>query len=246
MPMRNFFAILLTVAAFGSNAQNQKPAQPQTPSQVKPQEQSQRQVNPFVDHFFKKYTLATRWNDFAAAKDALFDLIVETGNDSLAYTLAVYYYDNNQFAPCVFVCKDLLARAPKNTDLLQMSGSAFEGLGLKEKALPNYETLYLVTNNLAVLYKMATLQYDTKLFAECQANVDILLSKPTEIDKLKVTVNNDQNKSKEYPLKVALLNLKGLLAHQAGDKALAKKSFEDALALAPDFQLAKENLSKMK
>ena len=47
-------------------------------------------------------------------------------------------------------------------------------------------------------------------------------------------------------MKVAVLNLKGMLALDQGDKVGAKKLFEQVLALAPDFVLAKEGLTKTK
>ena len=47
-------------------------------------------------------------------------------------------------------------------------------------------------------------------------------------------------------MKVALFNLKGLLALDQGDKVNAKKYFEQALAIAPDFALAKDGLAKTK
>lgn len=247
--MKRVLTITLILFAWAALAQKTKPGQPaqkQTPVETPAKETPTPQSNPFIDHFFKKYQLALRWNDQVTAKDALYDLIAETGNDSLAYTLAVYYYQNRTYAPCVLISKDLLVRDPKNVNLLQLSASGFEGLGLQDKALINYETLYLVTNNISVLYKMATLQYDVKRYAECQTNVDFLLTKKDDIDKLKVSVNEADNKVREYPLKAALFNLKGLLAEQAGNKDLAKKSYQEALAVAPEFSLAKENIAKLK
>jgi Tfp pilus assembly protein PilF len=47
-------------------------------------------------------------------------------------------------------------------------------------------------------------------------------------------------------MRVAVLNLKGMLAIDQGDKVNAKKFFEQTLAIAPDFVLAKEGLAKTK
>ena len=76
-------------------------------------------------------------------------------------------------------------------------------------------------------------------------NVDILLTKQ-DMETMKVSFNDAQNKPKEYPMKVALLNLKGLLKQQLGDNVAAKKLFAEAVAIAPDFAPAKENLVKIK
>ena len=55
-----------------------------------------------------------------------------------------------------------------------------------------------------------------------------------------------ENNTKEFPIKVAILNLKGMVARENGDKVGAKKFFEQALAIAPDFPQAKENMAKLK
>jgi hypothetical protein len=47
-------------------------------------------------------------------------------------------------------------------------------------------------------------------------------------------------------MKVALLNLKGLVAQDQGDKIAAKKFYDQVLTLAPDFAPAKESISKLK
>lgn len=181
------------------------------------------------------------------AKDALYDLIVENPqNDSLIFSLAYFYYENEKFASAVLVSQPLLARNPKNIQALEISAIGYEMMGVPDRSLQNYESLYLLTNNLNTLYKMSFLQFDLKRFSECLATIDILMSKP-ELDTLKVVFNDVENKPKEYPMKVSVLNLKGLAVQEHfGDKAAAKKLFEEALAIAPDFVMAKQNLAKVK
>ena len=245
--MRKVSILFFTFAAVVALAQNpaQKPAQ--KPSQaVTPQTQTQRQVDRLTEHFARKNALANRWNDADMARDALYDLIVEyPGNDSLIYALALEYYNSQKYISSVLIAQDLLARNPKNIEVLQMAASGFEALNLNDKALSNYESLYLQNNNSGALYKMAFLQYELKKYVESKTNVDILLTKP-DIESMTVTLRDSENKQKEYPFKVSLLNLKGLLAQQVGDKAGAKKAFEESLSLAPDFPLAKQNLAKLK
>jgi tetratricopeptide (TPR) repeat protein len=208
-------------------------------------QQPQPQANPLVDHFIRKYQLATRWSDEQMAKDALYDLIVEgAANDSIVYTMALSYFENRQYAPALLICKDLLPKDPKNINLLEISAASYEGLGLKDKALPNYESIFLLTNNVGVLYKMAALQYETKKYPEAITNLDIILTKP-EVQTLKATFNDAQGKPKEYILKVSVLYLKGLIAQET-DKIAARKYYTEALAIAPDFVPAKESLAKLK
>jgi tetratricopeptide (TPR) repeat protein len=234
------FPILLATSALAQN-QTQKPVQKPAPVAT-----PQREVDPMAEHFAKKNALANRWNDPDVAKDALYDLITEyPGNDSLIYVLALEYYNSAKYISAVLVAQDLLARSPKNIEVLQLAASGFEALNLNDKALANYESLYLQSNNSGALYKMAVLQYELKKYVESKTNVDILLTK-TDIETMKVTLSDSEKKQKDYPIKVSILNLKGLLAQQAGDKVGAKKAFDEALAIAPDFLPAKQNLSKLK
>ena len=119
-------------------------------------------------------------------------------------------------------------------------------MGVRDRALQNYESLYLLSNNVSVLYKMAFIQYELKRYNEAITSIDILLSNKG-VEALKVVFNDVENKPKEYAMTVALLNLKGMaVLDHLGDKAAAKKLFDQALAAAPDFVLAKQNLNKVK
>jgi len=217
----------------------QTPAQAQTPPATSVQ-------GVIAEHFARKYQIAQRWGDYEVAKDALYDLISDfPGNDSLIFTLAYFYFDNQKYPSCAMVCNDLLARNSRNVAALELSGISYENLNIKDKALQNFESLFLLTNNNTTLYKMASLQYDLKRYQEVLINADILLTKP-EADSLKVTFNDAQGKPKEYPLRAALLNLKGLTFKAQGDNVNAKKLFEDAIKVEPNFDPAKQNLASLK
>ncbi len=244
------FAWMLVSASI-SVAQNQpaKTGQKTPPAGQKPAQAAAAKPapgNPLGDHFGKKYAIAARWNDFDVAKDAMYDLIVEfPGSDSLIFALAYFYYENQKYPSAVLVCQDLLARNPKNIEALELAGLGYESLSINDRALQNFESLFLITNNNATLYKMSFLQYQLKRYGESLTNADFLLTKP-EADSLKVTYNDAANIPKEYALKVALLNLKGMIYRDQADKVNARKFFEEALKAAPDFAPAKKNLAELK
>jgi tetratricopeptide (TPR) repeat protein len=255
MKMRLIFSLVMMVFSFQVFSQAQKqpvktdtkqPAKTDT-KQPAAQTEAKNQASPLTEHFYKKYMTAVQWNDFDVAKDALYDLIIENpSNDSLIYSLAYYYYENQKYVPAVLVSQQLLARNPKSAPALEISAIGYESMGVKDRALQSFESLYLLSNNIGTLYKMAFLQYELKRFTESLASVDILLAK-AELDSTKVVFNDAANKAKEYPMKVSVLNLKGLIQlDHFGDKAAAKKLFDEALAIAPDFVPAKENLVKTK
>jgi tetratricopeptide (TPR) repeat protein len=203
-------------------------------------------INPLTQHFARKYAAALQWNDYEVAKDALYDLIIENpGNDSIIFDLAVYYFQNQKSASAVLVASELLKRNPKNTGALEVAAGGYEALGVLDKSIQSYESLYLLTDNITALYKMAFLQYQMKRFKESANSAEILLARK-DLDGVKASYNDSKGKAKEFPVKVAVVNLKGMLALDQGDKINAKKFFQEALAIAPDFALAKENLAKIK
>lgn len=242
-----FFGLTPESLAQKKKAVKQEEVKPvETPAEVKPEETEQVIADPLFEHFYRKYVMASRWNDSQAAKDALLDLIIlRPKNDSLIYTLAYYYFDNNQFAPAMLIAQDLLARNDKNYRYLELSAASFEALGLLDKALQNYETIYLLSNNTMALYKIAFLQYDLKKYEEGLTNVDILMSRP-DVESIKIGFNDANNQPKEYAMKLAVLNLKGLILEEKGDKGGAKKIYEDLIKQAPDFQPAIANLAELK
>lgn len=221
----------------------QKPAE--QPNQQPSNQQQQQQVDPFIAHFFKKYSLALQFNDYDVAKDALYDVIVEAPTDSLLTSLTLLYYENQKYTSAFLVAQAMLQRNPKNLTMLEVAATSAETVGILDRSLQYYESLYLLTNNLNTLYKISFIQYDLKRFAECKTNAEIMLSKP-EVETTKVVYNDAQNKQKEYAMKVAVLNLLGMTKLEQADKEGARKAFQEALAIAPDFVLAKQGLEKAK
>lgn len=257
-----FLIIALLMSVSVVNAQrkkgdkNVKPATEQAPATQQPaaakpeepkpdvEEEGRQQVTGFFNHFYKKYLVANQFGDYDVARDALYDILVESPTDSMLYTLAVSYFDAQKFTSAALVGQELLTRIPKNPMVLELTGSAFESLGLKDKALQHFESMYLVENSFAAQYKVALLQYDLKRLKEAQINCEDMLTKK-EADKITVTFQNAAKQNKECTIRVSILNLLGLIARDSSDKATAKKYFEQALAIAPEFPEAKENLAAL-
>ncbi len=195
--------------------------------------------------YHNNYNLATRYSDIVAAKSALYSLInIEPQNDSLKFNLAYLYFDNQQYPSTILVCMDILANSPRHAPSLEMSAISYEELGLKEKALTNYEQHYLITDKLESLYKLTFIQYDLKRYGECDVNLAILLKDP-EIDNITMLFQTTDSARKQFSLRVAILNLSGLVKKDQGDIAGARAAFNEVLALAPDFVFAANNLAEL-
>ena len=195
--------------------------------------------------FYNNYAMATRYNDFEEAKSALYNMIsIAPRNDSLRFNLAYFYYDAQRYPSAILVSMDVLTLNPNHAGALEIAAISYEELGLKDKALTYYEKLYLLTDDLGTLYKMAFLQYELKRYAEAEVNIDILLQN-SELDNQKLLFQLSDEEQKEFPMRVAVYNLKGLVKKEKGEKAEAEAAFKKALELAPDFKFAADNLAEL-
>ena len=205
----------------------------------------QENQDAFALHHTNVYFIANKYGDYDVAKMALYNMLAAyPENDSVLHSLSYFYFRSKQYAPAVLSAQDLIARNPDHLGALEISGIGYEALGLKEKSLAAYETLYLKTNDYHTLYKIANLQYDMERFKECITNTQILLEKP-EADTLKVYYTTEDDQEKECPIKVPLFHLKGLVSQKNGDKDSARKYFQQALEIAPDFALIKQNIEAL-
>ena len=161
--------ILASLLVIGANAQSKKKKEAEKQQLQQQQAQTQppapspavnpdtvQQVDVLTQHFYRKYTVAVQWGDEQVAKDALYDLIIRNpGNDSLIYSLAVQYYQEQKFTSSLLVGMELLKRNPKSETYLELSALSSESVGVIDRALQYYESLYLLSGSNSTLYKIA-------------------------------------------------------------------------------------------
>jgi len=194
--------------------------------------------------FQDTYQRALKYNDRMEAKTALYRLVtMEPQNDSLLATLAYLYLDAGQYASSALISQDVLILNPGNINALEINAFSYEKLGLKDKSLPSYEKLFIMTNDYQTLYKMIFLQYDLEKYQQALTNADILLDLPET--KEATIFFTEGNEEKEYPIAVSILNIRGLVYKELGKIEEARKSYEAALTISPEFTIAKENLAAL-
>jgi tetratricopeptide (TPR) repeat protein len=228
--MKKYLISLVLLLISGSIACAQAPAE-ESESTRKRNETDQR-----------IYQLALRYNDVQVARGKLFELI-ERNPTSSRYMelLASLYFETNQYGSAALTAMDALELNDKSVVSLEVAAYSLEQIGALERALPYFERLFLLTDDVFSLYKTAYMQYSLKRYEEALNSINMLVkhSKSSE-EKLGFAI--DENNTQDVNLKAAGLNLRGLVYLDQGSKDDAKKAFQQALEVHPTFDLAKQNL----
>ncbi len=188
------------------------------------------------------YQMALKYNDIEVAKVKLFDLI-ERNPTNLRYAelLTSLYFEINQFTSAAISAMDVLEKNDKNTVALEIAAYSLEQLGALDRALPYFESHYLLTNNLFSLYKTAYMQYSLNRGEEALNSINMLV-KNNKSTEQKLGFPKRDESTQEISMKAAALNLKGMLYLDQKNKEEARTAFQQALELHPDFELAQDNL----
>lgn len=191
------------------------------------------------------YQRALKYSDINTAINALYNIcVMEPQNDSILFSLAYLYFENQRYFSATLTLNDVMMLNPNNVQALEMRAVSLEQVGAIDKSLEDYESLYLRTNNINFLYKTAILQYQMKRYKESKTNIDILLSKK-ESDEIKIYFPDENDQEQEVVLRASLHNIKGLIAKEEGNITEARKQFGIALEIQPEFYLARKNIEDL-
>lgn len=190
----------------------------------------------------QKMQQAKMYNDESIILNSMYSLIAMEGpessyKDSLAYV----YFSKRSYVSCYLVTNDLLKTKPDNIELLEMSAVSLESMGALEKSKETYVKLLAKTNDNYHAYKLAGLEFRMNQNEAAYATIkkaDQLVDK----GELKVTFQVNENYNQNIELKAAISYLEGLIAVSLKKNAEARVNFERAIALSPDFILAKSKL----
>jgi tetratricopeptide (TPR) repeat protein len=218
-------AVLVTSTVFGQNREVQQ--------------------SNLYKHYQMKYIFANKYNDADAAKDALYSMLaLDPSDDSLKMRLSIFYFENGNYASSLFSSGDVLARNPENADALRINAMSYDRMGVKDKAIAAYESLYLKSNEIGVLYQAAVLQYELERYNEAITNLDIIIKHP-QAKVQKLSFGTESSGQQEVLMEAAAHNVKGMILNVQGKKEEARATFERALEVTPGFELAQNNLKEL-
>jgi len=192
------------------------------------------------------YNLAKRFNDVIVIRNSIYQIIaLDPDEKSWLDTLALFYFEYEQFTAAALVTNDAIMLDPDNLLALEVNAIAMENIGLKENAVNRYQSLYIKDPSLSILYKIAFLHFDLKRFTECETVINQVM----EDDKAQIEMVNFQAENDELievTMQTAIKNLLGLVRQEQGKKEEAIKIFEEILYEHPNFLMVKENLAALK
>ena len=191
------------------------------------------------------YEKAKSYNDPNVAISALYNMVaLQPDNLLLKDSLMREYLSLSQWAPTYMISREIMALQPNNNFALEVSCVALQNLGLKQEALNEYESLYLRTDRVDVLYTISFLQFELKNLNESLTNLNILLENE-QTEGMMVSVSKNQNERQEVSMRAQLNYLKGLVFIEQGKNDLAKESLNSAIQLSPEFNNAIEKLNSL-
>lgn len=191
------------------------------------------------------YQKAQKYNDNDLTKYALVELSVLAPRDTTVLrNLAELYFNEGAYVSSAIVAQDLNTAFPNSLVGLEIQALSFENLRLYDRAVENYEKLWLLTEDKYVLYQISYLQFVLERFEEAKNNLEILVSKATDEDKIQL--NKSDGNIQEVKILAGIENLKGLIALAQDDQEKAKGHFTKALEIDPAFEAPKSRLEAMK
>lgn len=192
-----------------------------------------------------KLTQALNYGDKEAATNAMYNIIAIEGpqstyKDSLAYM----YFNRRSYLSCYLVAQDVLQMRPNSAEILEMSAFALESLGAGEKAIEEYQKLLTSSNSNYHAYKIAEMQYELQKYDDALVSIQKAGSLADKGQHY-ITYQINQNYNQQAELKAAIPYLEGMIYLAKSDQVKAKAAFEKAVAIFPDFILAKEKIGNI-
>lgn len=191
------------------------------------------------------YNSAKLYNDPLVARMALYNLISENpGNVALYDSLALLYYQYNQNASAALVAQQALQINPNDLFATEIAANGFDKLGVKDKAITYFETLYLNNNDINTLYKVAFLQYEAQRYGEANTSLDIIIGDPQSKETTIVFPTTDGN-GQEVPLDVSAHRVKAMIVEAQGNNEEAKALYLEVLQMYPGLQIVQQQLREL-
>lgn len=191
----------------------------------------------------KKYHNSLKYLDYSTAINALQEILV-INPEKVNYkdSLLAMYYNSGKSQSAVLLAKELEAEGNTNPAVYEVLARTFQNAGMPKEALAYFEKLNNTEENLYYLYQIATIQFNLSRMQECTESLSKIIQN-SEALKQTVAMDYENKESQQISFAAAAYNILGVMALRFKETEKAKENFEQALKIAPNFLLAKNNLS---
>ena len=196
-------------------------------------------------HYFNLYEQSLKYDDLPLAIISLNNVLVEmpAGPETMKYkdTLSILYFNNKMYLPSFLLANEVYKADTMNYAALGRMGECYQINNDFKSAADAFEKAAPALKNPFYYYQLAICQYNLKKPDDCLANADKVAA-DTNSKNYSVVFNMPNNYSQQVPLKAAALNLKAVLFMDVAKYVKAKEYLQQALAMFPNFEGAKQNV----
>ena len=194
------------------------------------------------DEHLAVYRTAIQYNDMPTAAMSLVSYLNLGGSSSYHDSLAVVYYNMNNFSGAYKLANESYAKDNKNITALSLLADISGQANDAKTSLDWYEKLCPLNPLPYNYYQLATKQFSLERKLECKQSLNKVLADTAAAAKQKVTLQVGQGYSETVPVLAAAYNMLGVLAFKDNTTTEAKQYYIAALKAFPDFVIAKQNM----
>jgi hypothetical protein len=196
------------------------------------------------------YALCAEYKDFVSAAPLAYQLCVAEPAQAGKWKeeLAKIHFATQRHSSCLKVVTDLTANhgGAEKIPLLEMAALCQEALGKKAEATAAWKAAWAKSASSSHAVRLAGLQYETGALDEAEASIYSGLG-AADAKTATIPLPKTREQMQQIPVAAALHNLKAMLTIKKDPtaKQAAKLELNAALALAPEFEIAKRNLKEL-
>lgn len=203
------------------------------------------------DHSKKLLEQALKNKDYATAAFAYNELLLkDTSNMEWKDSLARVYIKSGNFEGGLRLGEQVMLKQPKNLKLLELIGLANARMNHTDKAIANFNALFVASKDYTYLYKIAGMCFDSERFSEADSLADIMIERADTSKRIVVSLPSGQDQS--VPILAACYNMKGAILAELADRTgnvdhikNAVPLFQKALKIYPDFSFPRLYLERI-
>lgn len=194
--------------------------------------------------YWTVYRNAVMIGDPVVARNSLYEIIARAPSCVACFdSLAQIYFATGDYRQAV-TCAEKAGPDSGKTRLLELKAYGYRNIGDLKTSLKYFERLRSGNSNPEYAYQVAAIQFNLKLYGECIITSSSIINNPDAANR-KLTITYDSGKSQDISYKAAAHNMRGVAYMTSKKNDKAKEDFEAALALEPEFLLAKNNLEDL-